>query len=66
MATCIKGKYSAYWNKTICYRWIDSIAQWILKQNDINFDGIYEIKFNKDLDCIYYKSWELQEVVWIS
>lgn len=37
------------------------IAQWILKQNDINFDGIYKIKFNKDLDCIYFKSWEMKE-----
>lgn len=35
------------------------IAQWILKQNDRNYDGIYEIKFNENLDCIYFKSWEM-------
>lgn len=36
------------------------IAQWILKQNDQNFDGIYEIKFNENRDCIYFKSWEMK------
>lgn len=35
------------------------IAHWSLKQNDIIFDGIYEIKFNDKLDCIYFKSWEM-------
>ena len=37
------------------------IAQWILKQNDENFDGIYEIKFNDNLQCIYFKSWEMTD-----
>ncbi len=37
------------------------IAQWILKQNDINFDGIYEIKFNDNFECIYFKSWEMKD-----
>lgn len=37
------------------------IAQWILKQNNQNFDGIYEIKFNENLKCIYFKSWEMQD-----
>lgn len=37
------------------------IAHWILKQNDMNFDGIYEIKFNDKLECIYFKSWEMTE-----
>lgn len=37
------------------------IAHWILKQNDINFDGIYEIKFNKNLECTYFKSWEMKD-----
>lgn len=36
------------------------IAQWILKQNDIDFDGIYEIKFNENFECIYFKSWEMK------
>ena len=35
------------------------IAQWILKQNDKDYDGIYEIKFNDDNECIYFKSWEM-------
>lgn len=37
------------------------IAQWILKQNNQNFDGIYEIKFNDNLECIYFKSWEMKD-----
>ena len=37
------------------------IAQWVLKQNDIDYDGIYEIKFDKNLDCIYFKSWEMMK-----
>ena len=37
------------------------IAQWRLKQNDNNYDGIYEIKFNDNLECIYFKSWEMSE-----
>lgn len=37
------------------------IAQWILKQNNANFDGIYEIKFNDNLQCIYFKSWEMTD-----
>ena len=37
------------------------IAQWILKQNDTDYDGIYEIKFNDNLECIYFKSWEMSK-----
>lgn len=37
------------------------IAQWILKQNNQNFDGIYEIKFNENLECVYFKSWEMKD-----
>lgn len=37
------------------------IAQWILKQNNQEFDGIYEIKFNDNLECIYFKSWEMNK-----
>ena len=32
------------------------IVQWILKQNNQDFDGIYEIKFNDNLECVYFKS----------
>lgn len=35
------------------------IAQWILKQNNQDYDGIYEIKFNDNKECIYFKSWEM-------
>lgn len=35
------------------------IVQWILKQNDKDFDGIYEIKFNELNECIYFKSWKM-------
>ena len=37
------------------------IAQWILKQNNQDFDGIYEIKFNDNLECVYFKSWEMNK-----
>lgn len=35
------------------------IAEWILKQSHEEFDGIYEIKFNANLECVYFKSWEM-------
>ena len=35
------------------------IAEWLLKQNNQEYDGIYEIKFNENLECIYFKSWEM-------
>lgn len=36
-----------------------AIVEWFLKQNDEEYDGIYEIKFNETLECIYFKSWEM-------
>ena len=36
------------------------IVNWKLKQNNENFDGIYEIKFDDELNCIYFKSWEME------
>lgn len=35
------------------------IAEWLLEQNDQEYAGIYEIKFNDNLECIYFKSWEM-------
>lgn len=35
------------------------IVEWKLKQNDEEYDGIYEIKFDNELNCIYFKSWEM-------
>ena len=37
------------------------IVEWILTQNNQNFDGIYEIKFNDNFECIYFKSWEMKD-----
>ena len=37
------------------------IVEWILKQNNQEFDGIYEIKFDDNLECIYFKSWEMEK-----
>ena len=37
-----------------------AIVNWFLKQNDINYDGIYEIEFDDELNCIYFKSWEME------
>ncbi len=38
-----------------------AIANWTLKQNGICYDGIYEIKFDDNCNCIYFKSWEMEE-----
>lgn len=35
------------------------IVEWVLNQNNEEYDGIYEIKFNKNLECVYFKSWEM-------
>lgn len=37
------------------------IVEWYLKQNNEEYSGIYEIKFNENLDCIYFKSWEMEK-----
>jgi len=37
------------------------IAHWNLKQNSEEYDGVYEIKFNEKLECIYFKSWEMEK-----
>lgn len=33
-----------------------AIVEWYLEQNFEIYDGIYEIKFSKNLECIYFKS----------
>ena len=40
------------------------IVNWILRQNNEDYDGIYEIKFDDNLDCIYFKSWEMTRGVY--
>jgi len=36
------------------------IVEWYLEQNDDVYDGIYEIHFNNQMKCIYFKSWEMK------
>ena len=45
--------------KTLAIDGYTVIAEWLLKQNNQEFDGIYEIKFNTNLECVYFKSWEM-------
>ena len=35
------------------------IANWYLEQNNDVYDGIYQIMFNDENECIYFKSWEM-------
>jgi len=37
------------------------IVEWYLEQNNEVFDGIYEIKFDDQLECTYFKSWEMKK-----
>lgn len=39
------------------------IIEWGLQQNDKEYDGIYEIKFNDNLECVYFKSWEMEKQI---
>lgn len=48
----IKFNVLAIENKTV-------IVEWIFKRDITEFNGIYEIKFNDDNECIYFKSWEM-------
>lgn len=40
-----------------------AIVEWFLEQNNDVLDGIYEIKFNKNLEYIYFKSWEMEKKI---
>lgn len=37
------------------------IVEWIFERDIKCFDGIYEIKFNNKLECVYFKSWEMEK-----
>lgn len=37
------------------------IVNWIFQRDITEFDGIYEIKFNNNNECIYFKSWEMEK-----
>lgn len=36
------------------------IVEWLFEIDITEFNGIYEIKFNDNLECIYFKSWEME------
>lgn len=36
------------------------IVEWLFEEDMTAYDGIYEIKFNDNLECIYFKSWEME------
>ncbi len=48
----IKFNILAIENKTV-------IVEWNFKRDIVEFNGIYEIKFNGDNECIYFRSWEM-------
>ena len=37
------------------------IVNWLFERDIETFNGIYEIKFNDNLECIYFKSWEMKK-----
>ena len=37
------------------------IVEWLFEKDTTTFNGIYEIKFNNNLECIYFKSWEMEK-----
>lgn len=37
------------------------IVEWYFEISNLVFDGIYEIKFNENLECVYFRSWEMQK-----
>lgn len=36
------------------------IVEWFFKRDIHEFNGIYEIRFNDDYECIYFRSWEME------
>lgn len=36
------------------------IVEWLFERDIIAYNGIYEIKFDDNLECIYFKSWEME------
>lgn len=37
------------------------IVEWLFDRDITAYNGIYEIKFDDNLECIYFKSWEMME-----
>lgn len=38
-----------------------AIVEWIFKRDIHEFNGVYEIKFNLDGECISFRSWEMEK-----
>ena len=38
-----------------------AIVEWSFIDGQLEFNGIYEIKFNDEKKCIYFKSWEMEK-----
>ena len=36
------------------------IVEWLFGRDITTYNGIYEIKFNENLECTYFKSWEME------
>lgn len=36
------------------------IVEWLFERDITAYNGIYEIKFDDNLECIYFKSWEME------
>ncbi len=36
------------------------IVEWLFGRDITTYNGIYEIKFDDNLECIYFKSWEME------
>ena len=37
------------------------IVEWLFERDVKVFDGIYEIRFNEELECVYFRSWEMEK-----
>lgn len=38
-----------------------AIVEWIFERDIQEFNGIYEIKFNQEGDCVSFRSWEMEK-----
>ena len=37
------------------------IVEWLFERDVKVFDGIYEIKFDDNLQCVWFRSWEMEK-----
>ena len=38
------------------------IVEWEFVRDVTEFNGIYEIKFNNEFECVYFRSWEMKKL----